>query len=127
MLAYVIPMSGDEAYFIIWAKHLDFGYYDHPPMVGWFLHLMLYLGSSEVILRLPGHTLLRRGRGSSLGTYPSLLKSSGKRLLFYPGFSLGTDKRMETLLHHISDSHQVNILEPGLAGLRRKSLAYRLR
>lgn len=53
ILAYFIPMSGDEAYFIIWANHLDFGYYDHPPMVGWFLHLMLYLGSSEVILRLP--------------------------------------------------------------------------
>ena len=46
-------MSGDEAYFILWAKHPDFGYYDHPPMVGWGLHLLLYLGSSEVILRLP--------------------------------------------------------------------------
>jgi hypothetical protein len=53
LLAWVIPMSGDEAYFIVWAKHLDFGYYDHPPMVGWFLHLMLYLGNTEVILRLP--------------------------------------------------------------------------
>ena len=53
VLAYVLPMSGDEAYFIVWAKHLDFGYYDHPPMVGWILHLLLYLGSSEVILRLP--------------------------------------------------------------------------
>ncbi len=53
VLAWIIPMSGDEAYFIVWAKHLDFGYYDHPPMVGWLLHLMLYLGSSEVIMRLP--------------------------------------------------------------------------
>lgn len=53
ILASVIPMSGDEAYFVLWANHLDFGYYDHPPMVGWFLHLMLYLGNSEVILRLP--------------------------------------------------------------------------
>ncbi len=53
ILASVIPMSGDEAYFIVWARHLDFGYYDHPPMVGWFLHLVMYLGSAEVILRLP--------------------------------------------------------------------------
>ena len=53
ILAYVLPLSGDEAYFVRWARHLDFGYYDHPPMVGWFLHLMLYLGNSEVILRLP--------------------------------------------------------------------------
>ncbi|TCV90103.1 glycosyltransferase family 39 protein [Sulfurirhabdus autotrophica] len=53
LLAYVIPMSGDEAYFIIWAKNLDFGYYDHPPMAGWFLYGMRFLGDSEVILRLP--------------------------------------------------------------------------
>ncbi len=52
-LAWIIPMSGDEAYFIVWAQHPDFGYYDHPPMVGWLLQLLLYLGSSEVVLRLP--------------------------------------------------------------------------
>jgi hypothetical protein len=53
ILAYVLPMSGDEAYFIVWARHPDFGYYDHPPMVGWLLQLLLYFGSSEVLLRLP--------------------------------------------------------------------------
>ncbi|MBI5430030.1 MAG: glycosyltransferase family 39 protein [Nitrosomonadales bacterium] len=52
-LAAVLPMSGDEAYFIVWGNHPDAGYYDHPPMVGWFLHLLLYLGSAEVIMRLP--------------------------------------------------------------------------
>lgn len=57
VLAGIIPMSGDEAYFIVWAKHPDFGFYDHPPMVGWILYLLLQLGSSEVILRLPA-TLL---------------------------------------------------------------------
>ncbi len=53
VLAWIIPMSGDEAYFIVWAKHPDFGFYDHPPMVGWLLQLMLYLGSSEVVIRIP--------------------------------------------------------------------------
>ncbi|MDH4285786.1 MAG: glycosyltransferase family 39 protein, partial [Gallionellaceae bacterium] len=52
-LACFIPLTGDEAYFVMWARHLDFGYYDHPPMVGWFLHLMLYLGNAELLLRLP--------------------------------------------------------------------------
>lgn len=52
-LAWILPMSGDEAYFIVWAKHPDFGFYDHPPMVGWMLQLLLYFGSSEVLLRLP--------------------------------------------------------------------------
>ena len=53
VLAWILPMSGDEAYFIVWAKHPDFGFYDHPPMVGWILELLLALGSSEVLLRLP--------------------------------------------------------------------------
>ena len=53
ILAWILPMSGDEAYFMVWARHPDFGFYDHPPMVGWMLQLLLYLGSSEVLLRLP--------------------------------------------------------------------------
>ncbi len=53
VLANVLPMSGDEAYFIVWAKHPDLGFYDHPPMVGWFLQLLLHLGSAQVIMRLP--------------------------------------------------------------------------
>ncbi len=53
VLAWVLPMSGDEAYFIVWAKHPDFGFYDHPPMVGWVLQFMLLFGDSEWVLRLP--------------------------------------------------------------------------
>jgi hypothetical protein len=53
ILAWIIPMSGDEAYFLVWARHPDYGFYDHPPMVGWLLQLMLHFGSSEVLLRLP--------------------------------------------------------------------------
>jgi hypothetical protein len=57
ILAWVLPMSGDEAYFIVWANHPDFGYYDHPPMVGWLLQLMLNFGNPEVLLRLPAIAL----------------------------------------------------------------------
>jgi hypothetical protein len=53
LLAGILPMSGDEAYFIVWANHPDIGFYDHPPMVSWFLQLLLYLGSTEIIMRLP--------------------------------------------------------------------------
>jgi len=53
VLAYILPMSGDEAYFLLWARHPDYGFYDHPPMVGWLLQMMLVFGSSEVVLRLP--------------------------------------------------------------------------
>lgn len=53
MLSLAIPLTSDEAYFIVWGRHLDFGYYDHPPMVGWILHALLYLGDWLVLMRLP--------------------------------------------------------------------------
>jgi hypothetical protein len=53
MLAAAIPLTSDEAYFVVWAKHLDFGYYDHPPMIAWVLRLFMFLGNSELVLRLP--------------------------------------------------------------------------
>jgi len=53
VLAVIIPLTGDEAYHYVWGKYLDFGYYDHPPLIGWLMHLMQYLGDSRFILRLP--------------------------------------------------------------------------
>lgn len=53
LLAAFVPLSGDEAYFLIWGQHPDFGFYDHPPMVGWLLWLMLRVSDAEWVLRLP--------------------------------------------------------------------------
>lgn len=33
----LIPITGDEAHFFVRGRHLDYGYYDHGPMVGWWL------------------------------------------------------------------------------------------
>lgn len=52
-LAAVMPISGDEAYFIWWGKIPDWGFYDHPPMVGWWLAALLSLSDAEWWLRLP--------------------------------------------------------------------------
>ncbi len=35
--AAAIPLTEDEAYYRLWAMHPQFGYYDHPPMVAWWL------------------------------------------------------------------------------------------
>jgi len=53
LLAGAIPITGDEAYFVLWGRNLDYGYYDHPPMVGWLLYLLSYIGQSEFVVRLP--------------------------------------------------------------------------
>lgn len=52
-LAVSLPMSGDEAYFIWWGQWPDWGFYDHPPMIGWWLAVLLKVSSSEWWLRLP--------------------------------------------------------------------------
>ncbi|MEN9357019.1 MAG: hypothetical protein RL695_1190, partial [Pseudomonadota bacterium] len=56
-LAAVLPMTGDEAYFIWWGLIPDWGFYDHPPMIGWWLAALLKLSDAEWWLRLPA-TLL---------------------------------------------------------------------
>lgn len=52
-LAAIAPMSGDEAYFLLWGRQPDWGFYDHPPMVGWLLWPMLRISGAEWVLRLP--------------------------------------------------------------------------
>ncbi|HWU84800.1 MAG TPA: glycosyltransferase family 39 protein [Rhodocyclaceae bacterium] len=51
--AAVLPFTGDEGYFIWWGQWPDWGYYDHPPMIGWWLAALLKFGHSEWWLRLP--------------------------------------------------------------------------
>ncbi|MGE5468028.1 MAG: ArnT family glycosyltransferase [Ignavibacteria bacterium] len=52
-LAAAMPITGDEAYFIDWGRLPDWGFYDHPPMIGWWLAALLALGDAEWWLRLP--------------------------------------------------------------------------
>ncbi|MDP1740217.1 glycosyltransferase family 39 protein [Polaromonas sp.] len=48
------PITGDEAFFYWWGVYPDWGYYDHPPMVGWLIALMrAALGDSIWAIRLP--------------------------------------------------------------------------
>ena len=48
-----LPITGDEAYFIYWGEAPDFGFYDHPPMVGWILAAALQIAHAKLVLRLP--------------------------------------------------------------------------
>ena len=52
-LASAFPITGDEAYFIWWGWRPDWGFYDHPPMIGWWLAALLTVGDAEWWLRLP--------------------------------------------------------------------------
>ncbi len=52
-LAARLPVTGDEAYFIWWGKIPDWGFYDHPPMIGWWLAALLQVSDAAWWLRLP--------------------------------------------------------------------------
>lgn len=53
-IAYALPITGDEAFFYWWGVYPDWGYYDHPPMVGWLIWLMRTLfGDATWAIRLP--------------------------------------------------------------------------
>ena len=39
VLAACIPLTEDEAYYRLWAQAPAFGYYDHPPMIAWWIWL----------------------------------------------------------------------------------------
>lgn len=52
-LAAALPITGDEAYFYWWGKFPDWGFYDHPPLIGWWLAALLAVAETEWWLRLP--------------------------------------------------------------------------
>src|SRR3990167_3540525 len=48
------PITGDEAFFYWWGVYPDWGYYDHPPMVGWLIAVVrAILGDTTWAIRLP--------------------------------------------------------------------------
>ncbi len=50
-LLWFVPLTGDEAYFIVWGQELSLGYYDHPPAVGWVLYLLSGIADNLVVYR----------------------------------------------------------------------------
>ena len=62
----VLPMTGDEALFYWWSRFPDYGYYDHPPMVGWWITASrALLGESEWAVRMTA-SLLPLGVGAAM-------------------------------------------------------------
>jgi len=51
-LLLLLPLTGDEAYFISWAQIPALGYYDHPPAVGWMISLLGYISYHYYFYRL---------------------------------------------------------------------------
>ncbi|WP_114689498.1 glycosyltransferase family 39 protein [Polynucleobacter necessarius] len=51
-LGFSIEFSIDEAHYALYAQHLAWSYFDHPPLVGWIQWPLVALTSSEGLIRL---------------------------------------------------------------------------
>ncbi len=81
VMATLVPLTNDEAYYWEWSRRLAAGYFDHPPAVAW---LMVYSGTSVLGVRLgalitgllAGFALLRTARrlgGDDAALWASLI------------------------------------------------------
>ena len=53
-IAIALPITPDEAFFYWWGVYKDWGYSDHPPMVGWLIGFMRWaVADSTGAFRLP--------------------------------------------------------------------------
>jgi len=51
--AAAVPLTEDEAYYRLWSQHLHLGYFDHPPMIAWWIRLgTLAAGDNALGVRL---------------------------------------------------------------------------
>ncbi|HWU43361.1 MAG TPA: glycosyltransferase family 39 protein [Bdellovibrio sp.] len=65
ILAAIIPLAADEAYYWVWSNRLQLSYFDHPPMVAWLFYLGHFLEPFLNSVRWPavflGHCSLALG------------------------------------------------------------------
>jgi 4-amino-4-deoxy-L-arabinose transferase-like glycosyltransferase len=98
ILATLIPLSNDEAYYWVWSHHLQLSYFDHPPFVAWLFklsHPLEIFTQFNGVLRVPavifGHLTLfviikiLEGLVSAIQLRNVLLV-----LLFSPFFGIGS-------------------------------------
>lgn len=52
LMALGFELAHDEAYYWLYSKHLDWGYFDHPPFVGVIIKLFSFLPHSELAVRI---------------------------------------------------------------------------
>ncbi|MDR2399517.1 MAG: glycosyltransferase family 39 protein [Endomicrobium sp.] len=50
-LSACVELHPDEAYYWLWSQHLALGYFDHSPMVAWFIKITTLFSNSELAVR----------------------------------------------------------------------------
>ena len=50
--SFLMPLINDEAYYWVWSRQMDWGYFDHPPMVALWIKAGFALFQNELGVRL---------------------------------------------------------------------------
>ncbi len=74
VVAAMLPLSADEAYYWLWSKHLAAGYLDHPPMIAWLIRCgttlfgdtPLGVRAAGIVLSVPASWFVWRAAASVL-------------------------------------------------------------
>ena len=83
--AILTPVLEDEAYYWMFSKNLDFGYFDHPPMVAFIIKLSSYLFSGTLGIRFVTVLLLALTIKISWTLIPSKYKANHYAELIFMG------------------------------------------
>ncbi len=54
VLAALLPLTNDEAYYWVWSQHMQLSFFDHPPMVAWLFWLGNQVDFFGSMVRWPG-------------------------------------------------------------------------
>ena len=49
--SFLMPLINDEAYYWVWSRQMDWGYFDHPPMVALWIKAGFALFQNELGVR----------------------------------------------------------------------------
>ncbi len=94
-LSATLQLHPDEAYYWLWSRHLDISYFDHPPMVAYFIRITTGISQSELWVRLSGALAMLLLSGLmwrfAMQLFSSTIVAAGSVILFnlYPVTMLG--------------------------------------
>ncbi len=99
VMAAILPLSADEAYYLLWSHHLQAGYFDHPPAIAFLIRAgTLLFGDASLGVRLMGLPLSLLASWFVWQTAAMLLKDEGKAALAAVLFNLTLMASIEMLV-----------------------------
>ena len=98
VMAALLPLSADEAYYWLWSKHLAAGYFDHPPAIAWLIRAGTVLfGDTPFGVRVAASAVACRQAGLSGARPRSILKDEDRAALAALLFNLTLMATVELL------------------------------